>query len=666
MRSKRIYLISLSLLLIGLLAFAGEGKITIGTYHDFKVPLRPIVWSPDSGKFFFRYNDLGYVDIWYYELSSGRLKKITAFKARELGTPVVSPKGDLLLTVKDKKLILVPVNGGTPREITEGKETPRSYSFSPDGGRIIYSEGGRIYLYDLAKSRGRLLFTDRGEDISPIFSPDGRKIAFVSYRKSHSFIGLYSFEDDSYRFLNPSWQFDRNPVFTPDGRYLIYYKLYDDRGKYAEVVATDLETGEMKKLFSDRDENRDWFRPHRILVTPDGKSIIIFSEVSGYLHPYIIDIATGKKRALSQGKYEDESWALAKAGSLLAISGNRYDINRRQIYLIDLKSGKIRKIAGEDINVYPSISPDGKKIAYLHSSPYAVQDIWLMDAEGKGKRQITHSMPPGLTKDLLVAPKIITYPSKGLTITAFLFIPKDIKPGEKRPAAIFLHGGPIRQMLAGFHYSHYYARHYAFGQYLVHKGYVVLSINYRGGIGYGRRFREALKGDIGRGDYEDVLRGVEFLQSLPYVDPKRIGMWGGSYGGYLTMLLIARNSAEIAAGAALHGICDWDDFAHYSPFWRDMLGGGIAKRPDLILLSSAINFVSELSSPIIMFHGDADRNVPFEQSIKFARALMKAGKYFEFYVYPDEPHSFLSHKAWANTFEKIDEFFDKFLLKKEK
>jgi dipeptidyl-peptidase-4 len=663
---KKRYLIGLSfLILMAVWAYPAGQKVDIGTFHDFKVPNPPIVFLQDGSKFIFRYNDLGYIDLWCYEFGSGDLIKLTNFKTHQLGAPVISPKGDALLTVKDKDLFLVFLDKRPPKQITSDEASPYSYSFSPDGEKIVYGKKGKIYLYDLKKEEERLLFKDRGENGSPTFSPCGRKIAFVSFRQSHSFIGLYSFEDDDYRFINPSWQFDRFPVFTPDGRYIIYYKIYDDRAHYAEVVAANLETGEMKKLFVDKDENRDWFQPKDILVTPDGRNIIISSEVSGYLHPYLIDIETGEKIILSSGEYEDENWALADTGDFLAISGNRDDINRRQIYLIDLKTKKIKTIAGRDINVAPSISPDGKKIAYLYSSPYAVQDIWLMNADGSGKRKITNSMPPGLTEKMLVAPKIVTYTSKGLTVTSLLFIPKNINRGEKRPAAIFLHGGPIRQMIAGFHYSHYYARNYAFGQYLVNKGYVVLFVNFRGGIGYGRSFRQSLKGDIGRGDYEDVLRGVEFLKTLPYVEQDKIVMWGGSYGGYLTMLLIARNSAQVAAGAALHGICDWEDFGVYSPHWKEMLGGGREKRPDLALLSSAINFVSELSSPIIMFHGDEDTNVPVEQSIKFARALMKAGKYFEFYVYPDEPHSFLAHEAWTKTFEKIDKFFDKFIAEKE-
>ena len=268
----------------------------------------------------------------------------------------------------------------------------------------------------------------------------------------------------------------------------------------------------------------------------------------------------------------------------------------------------------------------------------------------------------------MVVPQTVTFKSEdGLEIHGQLFLPLRLGgtsraaagPAKKNPALIFVHGGPIRQMLPAFHYMYYYHNAYSENQYLASLGYVVLSVNYRLGIMYGRAFREPAEGGWrGSSEYKDVLAGAKYLQGLPYVDAKRIGIWGGSYGGLLTALALSRNSDLFAAGVDFHGVHDWSVFLA-----RRLSSAGEA--PDqkeavkLAYDSSPVATVAKWKSPVLLIHGDDDRNVPFQQTIDLAQRLRRQGVEFEEIVLPDEIHDLLLWKSWMRGYQATAEFLNR-------
>jgi dipeptidyl aminopeptidase/acylaminoacyl peptidase len=221
------------------------------------------------------------------------------------------------------------------------------------------------------------------------------------------------------------------------------------------------------------------------------------------------------------------------------------------------------------------------------------------------------------------------------------------------PAVVFLHGGPVRQMLLGWHYLEYYYNAYAFNQYLASKGYAVLSVNFRSGIGYGRAFREARnRGARGASEYQDVVAAGKYLAARADIDPRRIGLWGGSYGGFLTAMGLARNSDIFAAGVDLHGVHDWSARVGRSP-WAT--GALIQLGRD----SSPISSVEKWKSPVLLVHGDDDRNVAFSQTVELVRKLRGRRVEFEQMVFPDEVHDFLRHETWVKIFNAAADFLDR-------
>jgi dipeptidyl aminopeptidase/acylaminoacyl peptidase len=265
------------------------------------------------------------------------------------------------------------------------------------------------------------------------------------------------------------------------------------------------------------------------------------------------------------------------------------------------------------------------------------------------------ALPKDFPSDQLVEPQIVTFKSEdGLEIHGQLFVPRN--HAASAPALIFVHGGPPRQMMPGFHYMYYYHNAYAENQYLASRGYVVLSVNYRLGAMYGRAFREPANASWrGSAEYKDVVAGARYLQGLAYVDRKRIGIWGGSYGGLLTALALARNSDIFAAGVDFHGVHDWSAF----------LAGRSGDAPDakeaakLAFDSSPVASAATWKSPVLFMHGDDDRNVPFSQTTDLVQRLRGQNVDIEQIIFPDEIHDFLLWRTWVKGYKATAEFFDR-------
>jgi dipeptidyl aminopeptidase/acylaminoacyl peptidase len=345
------------------------------------------------------------------------------------------------------------------------------------------------------------------------------------------------------------------------------------------------------------------------------------------------------------------SVAVAADGKTFYYCTNAKDIERRHIWAVPVTGGApVQITSGAGVETYPTPLASGKHLVTLSAGwdlPQSV-GIWKLGTAPAAQKLVFPAALPGFPKEAHVKPEIVlTKAADGLEIHNQLFLPKDLKPGERRPAIVFVHGGPMRQMLPAYHYMQFYHWAYAINQWLAAKGYVVLSINYRSGVGYGRSFRTAPNtGAAGNSEYQDVLAGGKYLQSRPDVDANRVGIWGLSYGGLLTAQALARNSDLFKAGVDLAGV---------------HLFGSSLDPAAVSYKSSAAGAIDGWKSPVLLVHGDDDRNVAFQQTTGLVQLLRQRDVYFELIVFPDDVHESLLHSRWMYTLGRIETFIDRFL-----
>jgi dipeptidyl aminopeptidase/acylaminoacyl peptidase len=356
----------------------------------------------------------------------------------------------------------------------------------------------------------------------------------------------------------------------------------------------------------------------------------------------------------TDGLIEDAtSVGFAPDGSTLYYCTNASDIERRHIWAVPVTGGTPRQVStGDGIETYPQPLASGRQLAVLYFDARQPASVGLVPATGGKARVIFPTLPRDFPTDAHVVPEVVIVKSPdGLEVHNQLFVPTDLRPGERRPAVVFVHGGPVRQMLPGYHYMQFYHWAYAYNQWLASQGYVVLSVNYRSGVGYGRSFRQAPNtGRSGNEEYQDVLAAGKYLQSRPDVDPARVGIWGLSYGGVLTAQALARNSDVFVAGADLAGVHLW---------------GSSLDTAAVSYRSSAIAAIDTWKSPVFLVHGDDDRNVDFAQTVGLVQLLRARNIYHELMVIPDDLHESMIHSIWIDTWERIGTFLKRFVWDRE-
>src|ERR1022692_3869352 len=551
---------------------------------------------------------------------------------------------------------------------------------SADGKWALWSAKKKLWLASVdGKQQAKELASVRGAAVEPKWSPDGKHIAFVSQRDGHSFVAIYDFDGDSVRYLAPSVDKDSMPRWSLDGRWIVFVRTAGDEQKLPLIPVrpepwslwiADAATGAGRLLWRSGGKLDDSLpgltEDGSLNVAADGR-IVFASEQDGRNHLYSI-VAGGAATLLTPGDFDVEDVTLSADHAWVIYSSNQDDVDRRHLWRVPVVGGTPQQAltGGETMEWSPVQTGDGKSILCLGST--ATSPAMPYEVTAKGRAMMAQqALPSDFPSASLVTPKQVIFQSDdGVTLHGQLFLPLSAK--GKVPGLIFTHGGPIRQMMLGFHYMDYYHNAYAENQYLASQGYAVLSVNYRLGIMYGRAFREA-PNTVWRGaaEYKDVVAAGRYLQSLPEVDGDKIGLWGGSYGGFLTAMGLARNSELFKAGVDFHGVHDWSVFLTERPYF-----GNLALRPPdeeaavkLAWDSSPDAYVSTWKSPVLLIHGDDDRNVPFSQTVDLAQRLRAQHVPFEQLILPDEIHGFLRWRDWVRAYTATAAFFDRTLKRGE-
>jgi dipeptidyl aminopeptidase/acylaminoacyl peptidase len=620
---------------------------------------------------------------------------------------------------------------------------------APDGRYVLFVREGQIYRARVQQAgpadsvdRGLKPFIKEwGTQSGPRWSPDGTRIAFVSTRTDHSFIGIYDTRTRRVDFVSPSVDFDGVPTWSPDGKQIAFTRcpglpfglqaqtgdggIGNPRGPAAaaapqgfgfgggcvgrfgggggggggagraagpdttqsrnnrpglfratfpggytlSVMVADVSNctsmqartthanggcGEAHEVWHNAPDDRVFTGINRMFWGSDRLVFPLSPANDEYDRYYSISVTTPGapvKLTTTDGLIEDATSAMLSAdGKTLFYSTNANDIEKRHIWAVPVDGSAAPKLISTDdgIETYPQPLASGKQVAVLYFNAAQPASVGLVPASTGSTKLIFPTLSKQFPVAAHVTPQIvITKAPDGLEIHNQLFLPKDLKPGERRPAMVFVHGGPPRQMLPGYHYMQFYHWAYAINQWLASQGYVVLSINYRLGIGYGRSFRNAQNTNArGNAEYQDVLAGGKYLQTRADVDPTRIGIWGLSYGGLLTSQALARNSDLFIAGADLAGV---------------HLYGSSLDSTNLSYQSSAISAIDTWKSPVFLIQGDDDRNVAFSQMVGLVQLLRSHNIYYELTVIPDDLHESMLHSRWLDTWNRMGDFLKRFV-----
>lgn len=612
------------------------------------------------------------------------LTTYTQDDGQEISQITFSPNGTIVLFVRG--------GGANPASLASGVEqaiwfkdltsktsipakitTGNSPVFFKDGLKFLFSRDGQIFESTLdINSTPKQLFVARGANIDPAFSPDGRSVLFTSLRDDHSFIGIYNLDTKLIKWIAPDVSNDAHPVWSPGGGQVAFIRTPGNKvdelqnltgGTPFSVVVADAKTGKGSIVWQSPSDDGGFsqYYVNKPLGWTKTNRILFFSEHTGWNHVFSMNPNGSDLKDITPGDGEVENMIVDNTGANIYFDGNREDINRRHIWKSDVAKGTpVAVTSGEGIEMYPALAGN---TLYCFKSTYNTSKM-LVRVEEAAKTTIP-AYPQKIAvyapTDFVKPEAVIIKAADGTSVHGQLFINRSIQ--GKRPAVVFMHGGPMRQMLLGYHYGDYYINTYAFNQYLANQGYAVIAVNYRCGTGYGKDFRRIkTQGPRGASEYQDVVAAGKYLQTLPEVDPAKIGLWGGSYGGYLTAMGLSRNPELFKAGVDVHGVHDWSwrarTFATPGGWWA------IGKNDmDLAYKSSPSSDISKWTAPVLMIHGDDDRNVQFQETTDLVTKLREKKVPVEVLVLPDEVHGFLRYQSWANVFDTAKEFLDRQLKK---
>ena len=698
-----------AIILLGCMILAGldlcavappKGTITIDAIADIKYPTEQ-TWSPDSKTVAFLWDAAGKQDL---------------FIARPGEKPValtdfpVNPdtwrsdighyewlSADRILFSREGGLWSVSIHDPKPMRVP-GFEGVGNFNLSRDRQEIAFVRKGQVWVASLAeKTERQLTHLGDGLNVGGVsFSPDAKYVAFNSSRSSDEPFPM-PFNGDRVRVYravtwdshmgvisvyasagDPTWigpgaqQGGGGAGFGTqwaEGPAVVHQEFSPDR-KTREIISTNVVTGQSHVLWTDHDPA--YFTSGsgggRMVVSPDGKWVEFVSDRTGWPHIYVTPSdATSESQAkqLSKGNFGAGYATWSSDGKKIAYAhsadGNQME---RFISIVDPATGKTESIvSARGVNYDPVFSPDGTKLAYVRTAVEHPQEVYAIEAKlGATPVRLTDSLPASINTADLTAPVPVYYPSRATDkkmVPATLIVNKNLDKTVKHPAIIWIHGSGADQNYLGWHpgaYRMYYSMH----QYLAQQGYVILTPDYRGSSGYSRDWAVGDYMDMGGRPSMDVAAGADYLKTLPYVDPDRIGVWGLSYGGFMTLQAITTTPTLFRCAIDVAGVGDW---ATWNPgaYTVGRLGTPVTN-PDGFFTSAPVKHLDKLQRPLLILQGTFDTNVPVWETLKVVDTLEKLGKPFDMAFYPGEIHFFRRAYVLRDAWRRSELFFDRYLM----
>jgi dipeptidyl aminopeptidase/acylaminoacyl peptidase len=526
-----------------------------------------------------------------------------------------------------------------------GDELWDLYAVPSDGGQVI-----------------NLTNTPDAREEGPLWSRDGKTLAFIYKPKDSTIYDIALLDWDSRKVRKLTNETTKTYSWSPaawsaDGKYLFANRGEVSGTPESDVYRIEIASGKLENLTAH--QGKVLYAASSL--SPDGKALLVTSnEKSGYQNVATIDVNTKKKTWVTDIKWEASSGNFAPDGKSFTYVVN--EDGRTDAYIFSQASGKAQKIElAEGLNYFPGnptpYSPDGTRLLVKHQSSTQPGDLWVYDTGKRNSTRLTYSAIASLTNTPLPQSQIVHYKSfDGKTISALMWVPFNLKRDGSNPALVLPHGGPTGQMVD------YWNTGVAA---LVSRGYICIAPNVRGSTGYGLEFQKANYQDLGGGDLQDEVYAAKFLEATGYVDPKKIGITGGSYGGFMTLMAVGRTPEVWAAGVEEYGIINWYTMLqHEDPLLQEYeksLLGDPEKDRKAYEAASPITYLHNAKAPLLVLQGENDPRVPKEEAEQVVKLLQADGKTVDVHYYPNEGHGFDKRENRIDAIRRTVEWFDKYL-----
>ena len=675
-------------------------QLTIEKLIDIKHPTNP-VWSPDGRRIAFVWDRAGISNLYIADAAShdAQPAALTHFSSGQLTSLFWSHDSAVLYFPREGDLWQVPSNGGEARPAWTTPEAEMDFVSSPDGKQIAFvrfagpHSGNDLWIRSLTTGAETHLAHDPNGIGGISWSPDSARLAYSAGSKAihHDEAPDYSGAKIIYAVTErvPGQLFvisasggTATSLKVPAGfeapRWLDATHLVFDRQsadfKKRTVFLADVPTGTSHALHEDVAE-QFWSIPGNSGAgpqpSPDGRWIAFLSDRDGWDHLYVMPASGGEAVQITKGRFEAWRPAWSHDSKKIAFDANEPDQpGDRRLGVADISNGPAHAAVtylteGKGTNIAPVWSPDDRRLVYQHTDPQNSADLFVVDATAGAKpTRLSDSMPSGVDRASLVEPEFVHFPGPdGQQVPGWLFVPKNLDRNKKHAAIIWIHGDGINQNYDGWHVQRNYAVYYSFHQYLLQQGYVVFAPDYRGSIGYGRAWRNGVYMDVGGKDAKDAWMSANYLKTLPYVDPARIGVWGLSYGGFFTLIAVTDQPTLFRAAVDVAGVVDYAMYYTdpYHGSWTQSRIGTPEQNPRVYAQASPISHIDRLARPLLVLHGTADVNVPYLESVRLMDAIQKQGKgeLVQFMVYPGEFHYFTREQVLRDAWHRVDDFFAK-------
>lgn len=627
-------------------------------------------WSPDGSLIAFSYTVDGRRELWTVGADGSRAAQAVT-PGQAVATWDWAPDGRLTYAVGASLYARAP--GSEALLIAQGQEPVGALRWSPDGQSLAMLSQGRLTLLGEGAPLLRALQSP-GRVTTFAWAPDSARIAltFDEGREAGAAVIDLATGELLWRSQTADCYMTVNWVGS-DSLTIVRCSLDSQRRDSLLLSLADGSEELLEREFSPKGLKGE----AQPVVAPTGDAIAYTVIVDGWAHVVLRDLARGTRTVVLPGAHEDYSHAgdlpaFSPDGRLLALVSNKGALQQRQLWLYDRESGGVRQLTtAPGTNCSPVWSPDGAQIAYIAAGPWHSAEVALIEAAGGSGQLLTRSMPEAWERSGVVEPAHLTFPSaEGLEVHGDLFLPHGFDPARKYPAILYVHGGPMRQMRYGWHPMHAYAHFYSYNQYLLHQGYVILSVDYRGGTGYGETYEQANYLKFAQTELQDCVGGGRYLKGLSFVDAESVAIYGLSYGGYMTLAALTKYPDEFALGINLAGVWDFEQWAAWiekqAPGYPNLFvarwgGPKSAANAEVYRQASPKHWAAQLRAPLLNLHGTADEAVDFAQLDAITQDLTEVGGNFASLYYPGETHLFHRRKTWEDALRRMDGAFARYL-----